>query len=98
MPDRHRQAADAAAAGAPEHERRRVTRGASQGEPVRAALVRLILGTYHEMPALSLHLHQAARLFGLRDTTCRVVLTDLVRAGKLRQSADGQYRAAGRGV
>jgi hypothetical protein len=102
MPDSHHlrssQLAEPAAANAPGHERRRIIRDAPQGEPARAALVRLILGTYQEMPALSLHLHQAARLFGLRETTCRVVLTDLVRNGKLRQSADGQYRAAGRGV
>lgn len=57
-------------------------------------LVALILGTYAEMPGLSLHLNQAARLFGLRDTTCQLVLDGLVREGRLRQSDDGQYRAA----
>jgi hypothetical protein len=64
------------------------------GEPARAHLITLILGTYAEMPGLSLHLHQAARLFGLREATCQVVLRDLVRDGRLRQSADGQYRDA----
>ena len=63
-------------------------------EPARAQLVALILGTYAEMPGLSLHLPQAARLFGLREATCQVVLSDLVRDGRLRRSADSQYRAA----
>jgi len=74
-------------------ERRRTTRGGVHGEPSRAHLIALILGTYAEMPGLSLHLHQAARLFGLREATCLVVLSDLVRDGRLRQSADRQYRA-----
>ena len=78
-------------------ERRRSARGGVHGEPARAQLVALILGTYAEMPGLSLHLYQAARLFGLREATCHVVLTDLVRDGLLRQSADSQYRAADRG-
>ena len=75
-------------------ERRCSVRGGVHGEPARAHLVALILGTYAEMPGLSLHLHQAARLFGLREATCQVVLDDLVRDGRLRQSADSQYRAA----
>jgi hypothetical protein len=91
-----RQPAKAAEAAPRGHERRRSVRGASHGEPSRTELVRLILGTYAEMPGLTLHLHQAARLFGLRETTCRVVLSDLVEDGRLRQSADGQYRRATR--
>ena len=75
-------------------ERRRSMRGSPHGEPSRTHLRELILGTYKEMPGLSLHLHQAARLFGLREATCLVVLNDLVREGRLRQSADNQYRAA----
>jgi hypothetical protein len=78
-------------------ERRRTPRGGIHGEPARAHLVALILGTYAEMPGLSLHVHQAARLFGLREATCQVVLDDLVRDGRLRQSSDSQYRAAGSG-
>jgi hypothetical protein len=74
-------------------ERRRSVRGGPNGEPPRKQLVTLVLGTYSEMPGLSLHLPQAARLFGLREATCRVVLTDLVRDSLLRQSPDGQYRA-----
>ena len=74
-------------------ERRRSARGGVHGEPSRAHLITLILGTYAEMPGLSLHLPQAARLFGLREATCRAVLSDLVSEGQLRQSSDGQYRA-----
>lgn len=75
-------------------ERRQVFRGTLNAEPSRAHLVKRILGTYAEMPGLSLHFRQAVRLFGLREVTCRVVLADLVQGGQLRQSADGQYRAA----
>ena len=75
-------------------ERRLRTRGGVEGEPSRAQLVALILGTYAEMPGLSLNLQQAARLFGLREATCLTVLSDLVREGRLRQAADGQYRSA----
>ena len=74
-------------------ERRRSVRGSVNGEPHRAQLIALILGSYAEMPGLSLHLDQARRLFGLREATCHVVLSDLVRDGRLRQSEDGQYRA-----
>jgi predicted transcriptional regulator of viral defense system len=43
------------------------------------------------MPGLNLTLDQAARLFGLRDNTCRVVLDDLIKDGKLRRSIEGRY-------
>jgi hypothetical protein len=83
----------------PHHpERRNTKRGGVRGEPSRSQLTALILGTYAEMPGLSLHLHQAARLFGLRQATCLVVLSDLVRDGQLRRSSDGQYRPADSGV
>jgi hypothetical protein len=78
-------------------ERRRSPRGGVHTEPDRVHLVALILGSYAEMPGLSLHLHQAVRLFGLRDRTCEVVLNDLVRDGRLRQSPDRQYRVANSG-
>jgi hypothetical protein len=78
-------------------DRRRTSRDGVHGEPSRAQLVALILGTYAEMPGLTLHLHQAARLFGLRETTCLAVLTDLVRGGQLRQAPDGQYQALNNG-
>ena len=76
-------------------ERRRSTREGVHGEPARADLLALILGMYAEMPGLSLDLPQAARLFGLGQATCLVVLNDLVRTGHLRQSADGRYRVSG---
>ena len=101
MPDNQGPESSLAAEGAtavPSHERRRSVRGRPQGEPSRAELVKLILGTYAEMPGLTLRLQQAARLFGLRDTTCRLVLRDLVTDGRLRQGPDGQYRAATRGA
>lgn len=79
-------------------ERGNSERGGGRGEPSRAQLTALILGAYAEMPGLSLHLHQAARLFGLREATCLVVLSDLVRNGELRQSSDGQYRSADSGA
>jgi hypothetical protein len=66
-------------------------RGLPFGEPPRAELVNTILGSYREMPGLTLTLEQAARLFGVRARTCEVVLDDLVRAGRLRRSDDGRY-------
>ena len=72
-------------------ERRHRSRGSSEGEPERRYLVSMIVGTYREMPGLSLHLNQAARLFGLRPATCQIVLEDLVRVHRLRRTADGQY-------
>jgi hypothetical protein len=78
-------------------ERRRSARGTINGEPARSRLVALILGTYTEMPGLTLDLSQAARLFGLRDITCRVVLDALVDANQLHRSPDGKYRASSSG-
>jgi DNA-binding response OmpR family regulator len=76
-------------------DRRRHRRGEAGAEPQRRSLEVMILGTYREMPRLSLYLNQAARLFGLREQTCRIVLDDLVGAGLLRRSADGQYVISG---
>jgi hypothetical protein len=76
--------------GAQSFDRRRLERGAG-AEPVRRELVAMVLGTFREMPGLSLHLNQAARLFGLRATTCQVLLDDLVALGRLRRAHDGQY-------
>jgi hypothetical protein len=42
-------------------ERRHSKRSGVRGEPSRLRLTALILGTYAEMPGLSLYLHQAAR-------------------------------------
>ena len=71
-------------------DRRRQQRGTG-AEPVRAELVAMVLGTFREMPGLSLHLNQAARLFGVHPTTCQVLLDDLVALGRLRRAHDGQY-------
>ena len=75
-------------------ERRQYRRDAVAGEPPRRQLSTMIIGTYREMPGLSLHLRQAARLFGLRTVTCQVVMDDMVRQGVLRRASDGQYVGA----
>ena len=72
-------------------ERRHNERGTPSTEPSRTELVSMILGTFREMPGLSLHMNQAARLFGLRRGTCEVILEDLVAQGKLRRASDGQF-------
>jgi hypothetical protein len=61
------------------------------GEPARRELVLQILGTFREMPGLSLHMNQAARLFGLQFSTCQSIFTDLTKQGYLRRGSDGQY-------
>jgi hypothetical protein len=71
-------------------ERRRGRRG-PDGEPPRPELVATILGSYREMPGLTLRVEQAARLFGLRTRTCEVVFEELVRDGQLRRAPDGQF-------
>lgn len=76
--------------GVPSFDRRRQHRG-DGAEPARAELVAMVLGTFREMPGLSLHLNQAARLFGVDPTTCQVLLDDLVALGRLRRAHDGQY-------
>jgi hypothetical protein len=72
-------------------ERRLQQPDAVMGEPPRLRLEAIILGTYREMPGLSLHLGQAMRLFGVRRATCQIVFDDLVTRGVLRQATDGQY-------
>ena len=66
---------------------------ATQPERPHTDVISTILETFREMPGLSLHLHQAVRLFGLGVNTCRVVLDQLVARGSLRRTADGQYAA-----
>ena len=77
-------------------DRRSCARGSVNGEPHRRPLERMILGTYAEMPGLLLKLPQAARLFGLRQETCRVVLDNLTERRMLRCTEDGQYGFRGR--
>ena len=74
--------------GAPD--RRRITRGTPDA-PRREELVARILGTYTEMPGLALPLPEAPRLLGFTNSTCRVVLNDLVRRGRLRLDDRGRY-------
>lgn len=72
-------------------DRRLANRMPPLGEPSRAELTSIIVGSYQEMPGLSLRLAQAARLFGLRTRTCQIVMDDLVSAGQLCRTHDGQY-------
>ena len=72
-------------------ERRGVARGGSAGELERTQLVALILGTFRETLGERLSLAEARRLFGLHETTCRVVLDYLVAQNWLRRTADGRY-------
>lgn len=66
-------------------------RGSSDGEDPGGALAAIILGTYREMPGLTLHLNQAARFFGVETATCISALELLVSGGHLYRRADGQY-------
>jgi DNA-binding IclR family transcriptional regulator len=72
--------------------RRGPRQSTSDREPPRTQLEAIIRGMYREMPGLSLQLPQAARLFGLCETTCRDVLDALVRRGTLRRAQDGKYQ------
>lgn len=76
-------------------DRRHSIRGVSSGEPQRRDLAARVLGSYKEMPGLCLRVEQAARLFGVGRRTCEVLLEDLVRAGQLRRTVDGQYARGG---
>jgi hypothetical protein len=71
-------------------ERRRATRGQA-GEPERSRLVLLIMGTFREMFGVRLSVREARRMFGLHETTCRIVLDDLVSQHLLRRTRDGRY-------
>jgi hypothetical protein len=51
----------------------------------------MIIGTYLEMPGLSLTVPQAVRLFGIKARACHDVLDDLVRSGELRMPREGHY-------
>jgi len=72
-------------------ERRSRPRDTISAEAPREQLVSMIRGTYREMPGLRLDVAEAARLFGLRTTTCRIVLDALVQAGSLRRTDEGHY-------
>jgi hypothetical protein len=74
-------------------ERRRSPR-VPKGEPERAQLVALVLGTFREMLGTRLSLREAERMFGLRHATCRVLFEYLVGQNHLRRTADGRYTMA----
>jgi DNA-binding IclR family transcriptional regulator len=57
-------------------------------------LVRRILGTFKEMPGVQLSLQEAERMFGLRESTCRALLEQLVGEKSLRRTTDGRYAIA----
>jgi hypothetical protein len=48
-----------------------------------------VLAEFDEMPGMALTLRQAARLFGLDQDFCRVVIDALVDSAYLRQTAGG---------
>jgi hypothetical protein len=75
-------------------ERRVRRRDSAAAEPLRLQLETMILGTYHEMPGLTLDMEDAARLFGLKPTTCQIVLGDLLRKGVLRRGHAGMIQKA----
>jgi predicted transcriptional regulator of viral defense system len=52
---------------------------------------RLVWAEYMEMPGLSVTLHQAQRLWGVDERTCRRVLDALVARGILRRTTKGRY-------
>jgi hypothetical protein len=54
-------------------------------------LLRRVEGEYREMPGLSLTERQAARLWGLDQDTCGVVLGTLLERQILKRTALGRY-------
>ena len=71
-------------------DRRRFARGVG-GEPERAQLIPLVLGTFKETLGERRSLAEARRLFGVREATCKVVLEYLVGEKLLRRTRDGRY-------
>jgi DNA-binding IclR family transcriptional regulator len=55
------------------------------------ALLRRIIGEYHEMPGLCLTAVQAQRLWHLDTATCHSMLTTLMDQGFLRLTSRGFY-------
>ena len=53
------------------------------------AVARRVLAEFEEMPGMALTPRQAARLFGLDQEFCRVVLDALVDSAYLRQTGGG---------
>jgi hypothetical protein len=57
---------------------------------IREAILR-VEGEYREMPGLSLTLPQAARLWGLDESTCERVLATLIERRVLKRASNGRY-------
>jgi hypothetical protein len=53
--------------------------------------IRRVEGEYREMPGLSLTLPQAARLWGLDQSTCERVLATLMERQVLKRALNGTY-------
>ncbi len=57
------------------------------------AIVRRVLGEFHEMPGLRLTFDQACRLWQLDAGTCDTVLATLIQDRVLHKTRDGHYVA-----
>ena len=57
------------------------------------AIVRRVLGEFHEMPGLRLTFDQACRLWQLDAGTCDAVLATLIQDRVLHKTRDGHYVA-----
>lgn len=63
----------------------------------RNALLQRVRSEFLEMPALSLTLAQASRLFGIRSEVCSRIFAQLTKEGLLKPLSDGRYaRCVGR--
>lgn len=60
----------------------------------REALLHRVLAEFTEMPGLALTLQQAARLFGLSTDVCAGILSQHIRHGHLRLTANLHYTLA----
>jgi hypothetical protein len=60
------------------------------------ALVERVRGEFNEMPGLQLTVPQAARLLGIEQETCNVVIETLVASSFLRRTPTGTIVRTGR--
>ena len=63
-------------------------------EAVSINLVQRIREEFEEAPGFRVSLREASRFWGLDETTCDVVLHQLVAVGFLTRGGDGRYRQA----
>ena len=66
-------------------------RDSTRTMPAFREATRRVEGEYREMPGLSLTLAQAARLWGLDQSTCERVLTRLIERQVLKRAWNGTY-------